>query len=64
MSNVTIEELMKVLADCVVEELNEWLHHCSNEEIAVMLCVAKAWRKATQEINEPAGTDATSARTI
>ena len=46
MSNVEIEALEEIVAECVTEELNEWLASCSNEDIAVMLCVAKARKKA------------------
>jgi len=53
MSNVLAEKLKEVFADCVSEELNEWLDDCSDEEITMMLCVAKAWRNATQEIDAP-----------
>ena len=48
MSNVSIEELTNILAECATEQLNEWLADCSTEEIAVMLCAAKTWRKAQQ----------------
>jgi len=50
MSNVSIDELNEVVAQCVTEELNEWLEDCSTEELAVAVCVARARRKALQEI--------------
>lgn len=46
MSNVSIEELNELLAQCATEQLNEWLADCSTEDIAVMLCVANTWKQA------------------
>ena len=48
MLNITVDELNELVANCATEELNDWLANCSTEELAVMLCVARTLKRASQ----------------
>jgi len=41
MINFTKEQFDEMLAECTCEALNEWLDFCTNEELAVLVCVAR-----------------------
>jgi len=43
--NLKKEELEEMMAQCTTEALNEWLDTCTNEELAMIVCVARTWRK-------------------
>ncbi|MCL2447023.1 MAG: hypothetical protein FWD06_09690 [Oscillospiraceae bacterium] len=45
MINFTKEQFDEILADCTDEALNEWLDTCTNEELAVLVCVARTMRQ-------------------
>ena len=42
----TKEQFDEMLAHCADEALNEWLDTCTNEELAMLVCVGRAWRAA------------------
>jgi len=48
MLNTTPKELTAFVDVCVTEALNEWLEACSTEDIAVMICVARARSKCAE----------------
>jgi len=39
MVHLTKEQLDEMLADCASEAMDEWLDICTNEELAVLVCV-------------------------